>query len=145
MSAGGNFIMGSKKDYENIKDIKAYMGEDAVFKGSLTFAGAVRVDGTLEGEVKTEDTLIVGEKGVLEANITAGTVICKGKIKGSINAATRVEIYSNSEVIGDVNTPSLFVEVGAVLDGQCNMVPKEKKIINLMKDESGDSEKEALG
>ncbi len=141
----GDFFMASKKDYENIKDIKAYMGEDAVFKGSLTFAGAVRVDGTLEGEVKTEDTLIVGEKGVLEADITAGTVICKGKIKGSIHATTRVEIYANSEVIGDVNTPSLFVEVGAVLDGQCNMVPKEKKIINLMKDETGDSEKEALG
>ena len=76
--------MGNK--HLDSKEIKAYMGEDAVFKGVLTFSGTVRVDGRLEGEVQTEDTLIVGEKGVLEADISAGTVVCKGKITGSIKA-----------------------------------------------------------
>ena len=64
------------------KSIKAYMGEDTVFNGSLTFDGAVRIDGKFEGQVKTSDTLIVGETGELNADVTAGVLICKGKITG---------------------------------------------------------------
>ncbi len=117
------------------QEIKAYMGEDAVFQGVLTFSGAVRVDGRLEGEVHTEDTLIVGEKGVLQADITAGTVVCKGKITGSIKATKQVEIYANSEVVGNIETPSLFIEVGALFDGNCNMSSNESKIIKLVPEE----------
>ena len=79
--------MSSPKDEMSIK---AYMGEDTVFNGSLTFDGAVRIDGKFEGQVKTEDTLIVGEKGELNADITAGVLIVKGKINGSIVVTSRV-------------------------------------------------------
>jgi len=125
--------MGNK--HLDSQEIKAYMGEDAVFQGVLTFSGAVRVDGRLEGEVHTEDTLIVGEKGVLQADITAGTVVCKGKITGSIKATKQVEIYANSEVVGNIETPSLFIEVGALFDGNCNMSSNESKIIKLVPEE----------
>jgi len=117
------------------KEIKAYMGEDAVFKGVLTFSGAVRVDGRLEGEVHTEGTLIVGEKGVLEADITAGTVVCMGKITGSIKATEQVEIHANSVMIGNIQTPSLFIEVGAQFDGTCVMSPNADNIIKLVPEE----------
>ena len=43
--------MTSKNSVENIKDIKAYLGEDTVFSGTLTFSGAVRIDGKMDGEV----------------------------------------------------------------------------------------------
>jgi cytoskeletal protein CcmA (bactofilin family) len=125
----------SVKNLENLKDIKAYMGEDTIFNGSLTFSGTVRVDGRMEGEVKTEDTLIVGETGILKADITAGNVICKGKIMGTIRAAQRVEIHANSEVVGNIVSPSLYVEVGALFDGQCDMSANESKIIKLVKEE----------
>ena len=54
--------MSAKNNIENIKDIKAYLGEDTVFSGTLSFNGVVRIDGKMDGEVNTDDTLIVGGK-----------------------------------------------------------------------------------
>ena len=113
--------------------LKAYMGEDAVFNGSLVFEGTVRIDGRFEGQVVTEDTLIVGEAGRIIADINAGTVICKGKIEGNITAAQRVELHSTSQVVGTVKTPALHVEVGGILNGQCDMSSQGNNIIELRK------------
>ena len=67
--------------------IKAYLGSDALFKGTLSFEGTVRIDGKFEGRVNTSDTLVVGETGDLQADIEAGTVICRGKMRGTIVAS----------------------------------------------------------
>ena len=116
-------------------EIKAYMGEDTVFNGSLTFDGTVRIDGKFEGEVTTEDTLIVGQTGHLMAEISAGTVICMGRVEGTIMASKKVEIHSTSKVVGNVKSPALYIELGGVLDGTCNMTGKEPQIIPLVNSE----------
>ena len=116
-------------------EIKAYMGEDTVFNGSLTFDGTVRIDGKFEGEVVTEDTLIVGETGHLMAEISAGTVICMGRVEGTVMASKKVEIHSTSKVVGNVKSPALYIELGGVLDGACNMTGKEPKIVPFVKSE----------
>jgi cytoskeletal protein CcmA (bactofilin family) len=130
---------------ENMKkddtQIKAYMGEDTVFNGSLSFDGTVRIDGKFEGHVQTDDTLIVGETGHLIAEVSAGTVVCMGRIEGTIVASKKVEIHSNSRVVGNIKSPALYIELGGVLDGSCDMTGKENKIIPLVKNE----EKKASG
>ncbi len=131
--------MTAKNNVENIKDIKAYLGEDTVFSGTLSFNGVVRIDGKMDGEVNTDDTLIVGENGVLEADINAGTVICRGKIKGTIKASNRIEIHNNSEVVGNISAPALLVENGAIFDGSCDMTGTEGKIIKLVQNEEAES------
>ena len=127
------------KEKENMKkddaQIKAYMGEDTVFNGSLTFDGTVRIDGKFEGQVITDDTLIVGETGHLVAEISAGTVICMGRVEGTVMASKKVEIHSTSKVVGNVKSPDLYIELGGVLDGTCDMTGKESKIIPLVKTE----------
>ena len=115
--------------------IKAYMGEDTVFKGSLSFDGTVRIDGKFEGQVFTEDTLIIGETGHLIAEISAGTIICMGRIEGTLMASEKVEIHANSRVTGNIKSPALYVELGGVLDGTCDMTGKETKITRLVKTE----------
>jgi len=124
--------MAQKKDDT---DLKAYMGEDAVFNGSLTFEGTVRIDGRFEGQVVTKDTLIIGESGRIIADINAGTIICKGKVEGNLIASQRVELHSTSQVVGTVKTPSLFVEVGGILDGECDMSSQGNKVVELRKNE----------
>ena len=111
--------------------IKAYMGEDTKFNGTLNFEGTVRIDGKFEGEVVTSDVLIVGETGEMSADITAGIVVCKGKITGSIVAAEKVEMHTNSRITGNVKCPALHIELGAILDGHCAMSGKEPKIVKL--------------
>ena len=130
--------LGDKDDSE----FKAYVGEGVEFEGTLTFnEGAVRIDGKFKGKVNTKDTLIIGETGSIAAEITAGTVICKGKIEGTISASKKVELVSSSHVIGDVRTPVLTMEVGSVLDGNCHMSENEEnKIIELIKKEGSESD-----
>ena len=127
------------KEKTNMKkddtEIKAYMGEDTVFNGSLTFDGTVRIDGKFEGKVITEDTLIIGETGHLMAEISAGTVICMGRVEGTVMASKKVEIHSTSKVVGNVKSPALYIELGGVLDGACDMTGKETQIIPLVKAE----------
>ena len=127
------------KEKENMKkydeQIKAYMGEDTVFNGSLTFDGTVRIDGKFEGKVITEDTLIVGETGHLVAEISAGIIICMGRVEGTVTASKKIEIHSSSKVIGNVKSPALYIELGGVIDGTCHMNEKESKIIPLVKTE----------
>ena len=115
--------------------IRAYMGEDTVFNGSLSFEGTVRIDGKFEGQVNTDDTLIIGETGHLRAEIFAGTVICLGRVEGTIIASKKVEIHSNSRVVGNIKSPALCIELGGILDGSCDMTGKENKIIPLVKPE----------
>ena len=126
------------KDKEKMQkddaEIKAYMGEDTVFNGSLTFEGAVRIDGKFEGQVITEDTLIVGETGHLKAEISAGTVVCMGRVEGTVIASKKIEIHSTSKVVGNVKSPAIYIELGGVLDGSCDMTGKESKIVPLVKD-----------
>jgi cytoskeletal protein CcmA (bactofilin family) len=115
--------------------LKAYMGEDAVFNGSLTFEGTVRIDGRFDGQVITEHTLVVGETGRLLADVNAGTVICKGKIEGTVIATQRIEIHSTGQIVGAIKAKALHIEAGGILDGQCDMSGQGKKIVALKKKE----------
>jgi len=115
--------------------LKAFMGEDAVFNGSLTFDGTVRIDGRFEGQVITEGTLIVGETGRITADINAGTVVCKGKIEGTVIAADKIELHSTGQIVGALKSKILHVEVGGKFDGQCDMSGQGDKIVALKKNE----------
>ena len=104
-----------------IDEAKTILGTNAVFKGELTFKDTLCIDGEFEGKLTTSDKLIVAEQGVVLANIEAGTVICRGKITGNIIASQKVEIYSTGKILGDVHTPALMIELGAVFNGKSYM------------------------
>ena len=120
---------------KNDAEIKAYMGEDTIFNGLLNYSGTVRIDGKFEGQVITEDTLIIGETGHLMAEISAGTIICMGYVEGNLMASQKIEIHSTSKVVGNIKSPALNIELGGVFDGTCDMTGKETKIIPLVKAE----------
>ena len=104
-----------------IDESKTVLGSNAVFKGELNFKNTLCIDGKFEGKLTTSDKLIVAEEGALLAEIEAGTVICKGKIRGNIIASQKVEIHSTGKILGDVHTPALMIELGAVIHGKSNM------------------------
>ena len=115
--------------------IKAYLGSDALFKGTLSFEGTVRIDGKFEGVVRTKDTLVIGETGNMQADLEVGTLVCKGSLNGTVIASEKIEMHPASKITGNVQTPAVSIELGAVLDGHLNMTGRtSEKIINLVKE-----------
>lgn len=108
-------------------EITAIFGKKTEFKGLLSFVGTTRIDGKFEGEVITEDTLIVGKTANIKAEISAGTIITHGNIRGNLTASKKVEIIAGSKLIGNIQTPSLHIEEDAIFEGTCEMIKKNER------------------
>jgi cytoskeletal protein CcmA (bactofilin family) len=102
-------------------EIRAFLGEGTQFKGVLSFSGAVRIDGQMEGEIVGDEMLVVGEPGQVKAEIEVGALVVSGQIQGTIVAKQRVELLRPSRVMGTIRTPCLVVAEGAVFNGNCEM------------------------
>ena len=103
------------------QDDFTFLGKDVVFKGILTLEGNIRVDGRLEGELRSTGTLIVGEHAVIRGNIMAGILITSGKINGDVIASEKIKILKPGVVIGDIRTPAISIEAGAFFYGLSDM------------------------
>ena len=102
-------------------DLSAYIDEASAIEGKYTFSGTVMLNGKLTGEIFSEDTLIIGEKGIVHANVRAGIVLVSGEVRGNILATERVELRGTARVYGDVEAPVVVVEEGVVFEGHCRM------------------------
>ncbi len=102
-------------------EIIAFLGKGTEFKGVITYYGTIRIDGHVEGEIITERTLIVGESAVLNAEISAGTVVSSGKIAGNVKASEKIQLLPTAIVDGSVKTPLLIIEEGVRFNGNCQM------------------------
>ncbi len=107
-------------------EITAFLGKGTEFKGVLSFEGTIRVDGKVEGEVVSKDTLIAGDGAFLQGEITVGTIISSGKIVGNVNASQKVHILAPGVVQGNIRTPKLIIEEGVTFDGKSEMVGEKK-------------------
>jgi cytoskeletal protein CcmA (bactofilin family) len=86
-------------------------------KGEIRVEGTVRIDGRLDGEIHTKGQVIVGEDGLVQGTIVAGTVVSSGKIKATVTAVERVQLLKTAVLIGEVRTPVLMMEEGAKIQG----------------------------
>jgi cytoskeletal protein CcmA (bactofilin family) len=97
------------------------LGAGAEFEGKLTFRGTVRIDALFKGSIVTNDVLVVGEHARIDADISCGTVIVHGEVNGNIKAKTAIELIRTARVKGDLETPSVRLDKGAVLNGAVRM------------------------
>lgn len=102
-------------------EITTLLGRGAQFEGKLTFDGTVRIDGRFKGEVFSDDTLVIGEGAVVEAEIEIGEVIIQGTVVGNIKAKRSIEIHAPGRVKGDLHTPTLQIDKGVVFEGRSFM------------------------
>jgi cytoskeletal protein CcmA (bactofilin family) len=97
------------------------LAKGVVLKGEIHVEGTVRIDGRLDGEIQTKGQVIIGEDGLVQGTITAGTVISSGRIKAKVTAIERVQLMKTATLIGEVLTPTLIMEEGAKLQGVTDM------------------------
>ena len=106
---------------ETSGDIIAFVGKGVEFKGTISYSGTVRIDGFLNGEIHTDGILLIGEEAVIQAKITASTIVCKGKITGDVVAKERVKLRAPAVFNGSVKTPMLSIEDGVLFNGELEM------------------------
>jgi cytoskeletal protein CcmA (bactofilin family) len=107
-----------------VKDggVGGFVGGTSALTGEINFRGMMRVDGRLSGRVHSQDgTLIVSSGGRVEAEVAVAVAKINGTVEGDITATERVELGRTARVSGNVQTPALVVEEGAIFEGSCRM------------------------
>jgi len=103
--------------------LSGFVGGGTVVTGEANFKAMMRVDGHLSGRVSSSSgTLIVGNNGKVDANIEVAVAVIHGTINGDIIATQRLELGRSSKVNGNIQTPSLIIEQGAIFEGSCKML-----------------------
>jgi cytoskeletal protein CcmA (bactofilin family) len=105
----------------------AYLYKGSRVNGQLSFQGAVRIDGSVDGEIQCQGTLTIGEGADIRAKISGRVVILRGKVEGNVTAKERLELIAPARLIGNVDTPRLLVTEGVVFDGNCAMGTTKQK------------------
>ncbi len=101
--------------------ISAFIDQGSEFSGKLSFRDTVRIDGCFDGEIASENTLIVGESGRVQATIKSQLVIVSGEVRGDITAPGQVTLHKTARVSGNIETARLLIEDGALFNGQVKM------------------------
>ena len=99
-------------------------------QGNLKFTGPVnlKLNGDFEGDLEAKGILIIGEKADVRAKtVTGDTITIAGRVKGDIVCSKRLELAASARVIGNVETPLLVMNEGALLKGECSMPVEESK------------------
>ncbi len=110
-----------KNNQINPDELTTILGKGTEFEGKLNYRGTVRIDGRFSGEIFTEDGLLIGEGAEVKAEIHCGLITIRGRVVGSIQAQKRVELLAPGCMVGDLHTPAIHIQEGAVFDGTCVM------------------------
>lgn len=101
------------------------IGEGSVFEGRFYVAGSLRVDGKFEGEVLTDDNMIIGETGKVKTNIRAARVVVSGTIIGNVHANEEVRLQETGKILGNINAPNISIQNGVIAKGEFEVTGKE--------------------
>jgi len=102
-------------------EVESLIGEHTSFEGTLKTEGAVRLLGSIQGEIESKSTIIVEEKAHVTARLTAAQVMISGHVDGQIYCEGRVEIRPTGRVTGEISAGLLVVQEGAYFDGSSKM------------------------
>ena len=106
---------------ESAGRVSGFIDKDTEITGDIKFKDSFRIDGSFKGKILSGGSLIVGETGELEADVEAESISINGRVKGSLNAKGRIEIFSQGRVTGKIVAPKLIIEEGAFFQGSCQM------------------------
>ena len=108
------------------KGVQTFLGPETTLEGKLAFEGTVRLDGHFTGSIESQEgVMIVGEKAVINADISVHTAKVSGEVSGNIQATNRIELHPPSRVFGDLCAPVVVIDAGVVFHGNCSMKPKD--------------------
>ena len=99
-----------------------FLEQGVKLEGRLESNGTFRIDSAVKGALVSEETLILGDHASVEGEIDGSRIFIAGRFAGTIHAKEKVEIQSAAIVTGEIRTPCLIIEPGAVFEGQWHML-----------------------
>ncbi len=103
--------------------LSGFVGHGTTLTGETEFHAMLRVDGHLVGTVSSEaGTLIVGNNGQVDANVSVAAAMISGAVNGDIVATEKLQLGRTARVMGNIQSPRLIIEEGAILEGSCCMI-----------------------
>lgn len=114
--------MFNKAEERGGKNIETIIGPSVKVKGNFNAQGNVVIDGILEGSIKTEGEIYVGEKAKITASIDAKAAKINGEVNGSIKVLGYLEIGATAKINGDIETKEISIAKGASVNGKCSMI-----------------------
>ncbi len=116
--------------------VNSTIGEGSIFEGKFYISGSLRIDGKFEGEIRTDEELVVGETGKVKTNIDAKSVVIAGTVIGNIKADEEVRLLETGRLLGDINTPTLTIQRGVIAQGQITITGGQWKDVKKLIEES---------
>jgi cytoskeletal protein CcmA (bactofilin family) len=105
-------------------ELTALLGRGTRFEGKLHFEGAIRIDGSFSGEIRSDEVLVIGDGAEVDAEIDVAVVIVQGgTVRGNIRARKSIELLVPAKVTGSLHAPSVMLEKGVQFEGTCKMAP----------------------
>ncbi|HUX24713.1 MAG TPA: polymer-forming cytoskeletal protein [Burkholderiales bacterium] len=102
--------------------IDSLIGAGTIIEGNVTFAGGMRVDGEIKGNViaagDQPSTLVASEQARIDGEIHVSHLVVNGAINGPVHCAEFLELQARSRVTGDVYYNTLEMHLGAVVEGR---------------------------
>lgn len=117
-------------DNKNVSGPNTVVGANVKLVGTLYDANEVTIHGKIEGEVKSDKTVIITETAYIKGPVTADTIQVAGSVSGSITATGKLEILPTGKVYGSTTTKDLSIRSGAIFIGKSTM-PEAGKDLEL--------------
>lgn len=106
------------------------IGVDVNVKGNLNNKGSIQINGTVDGEIKSDENITIGETAFVSGPIVAKNILISGKAEGTVTASEKLEVDPTGSINGDINTKTLIVREGAKFNGTCAMSEEKKTASN---------------
>lgn len=103
-------------------------GSTSLLSRGIKIEGEIRgeenlhIDGRIKGAVRLKGNILVGNAGIVEAEIEADNVVIQGRVTGNVTARRQLEIQPSGKLIGDCTAGSIDIKEGAVFEGRSNMI-----------------------
>lgn len=98
------------------------LSRNANITGNISGLENLLINGFIKGTVKLEGDIIVGDTGVVEADIEGNNIIIQGTVKGNVIAREHLEILSTGRMIGDISARSIDLKEGSSFEGRSHMI-----------------------
>jgi cytoskeletal protein CcmA (bactofilin family) len=106
---------------EGFNEFETVIGPSVKVKGDFNCQGNIIVEGMVDGNLKTNGNLEVGDKARITANVEAKEAKIGGEISGNVKIKGFLEITSTAKIFGDIEALALSIERGAIFNGKCAM------------------------